>query len=329
MSGESAIINPMFKEGITFSEILSTEGTFYIVIKANGSEIGFFGIRNDDFEFSFGIFSNCLVFKRHDREFKLDISEVLNSDRVINDPEIYIFVGISWSINSINLFCGNKGEGGSLSKEYKTSPVIPPVSLLKWARQECLINTKEYINEEHFRRTIHTTIENIQIKINQHASYNSFWNLEYEGNKIISRTPKKETDIQPLISALISDQSIISSFEIIPEYTTGVGNVDMLFIGKLQNKKSVYIALEVKNAHSNDLDKGLQSQLPKYMVNKECNYGVYLVLNYFGKYLEMPNKYDGNLLSYLDKVKLKLPTPYNRSIKVFDLKLTKPDTASL
>ena len=48
------------------------------------------------------------------------------------------------------------------------------------------------------------------------------------------------------------------------------------------------LILEIKNAHSCRLERGLTHQLPQYMSDREANYGVYGILWYKGRTFDEP-----------------------------------------
>ena len=96
-----------------------------------------------------------------------------------------------------------------------------------------------------------------------------------ENGMIVSRSPKREVEIHQTIHCYLSDQALLRSFQVIPEFKTGVGNVDFMILGQLSNGDSVKVCVECKNAHSPDLIHGLTKQLPSYMENTLSGSGIY------------------------------------------------------
>lgn len=151
----------------------------------------------------------------------------------------------------------------------------------------------------------------------------------YDGNKIISRQPKKEVEIQPLIHCFLSDQMLLGNIEVIPEYKTGEGNLDFLFVGQVDGLGIRKFCAEFKLAHSNDLDNGLWYQLPKYMDVSNATYGAYCVLNFEGDWFDQPNLKRGEALDvHLNLIPSKLRKPVHENIRSFIFDLRKPATAS-
>lgn len=74
----------------------------------------------------------------------------------------------------------------------------------------------------------------------------------------------------------------IANIEVVPEYQTGVGNLDFMFLGHVKGEGSARLCAEFKNAHSKDIFNGFTTQLPLYMRNSGAEYGAYCVLSYKG-----------------------------------------------
>ena len=122
------------------------------------------------------------------------------------------------------------------------------------------------------------------------ANPNVFWDFQYQGKRIVKRSPKKrESDLHPIIQGLLSDQMFLSSIELSAEYQTGVGNLDFMFTGSVRDKGIAKICAEFKNAHSKDLLHGLEYQLPAYMKNKNVEHGTYCILDFRGKWFNEPD----------------------------------------
>lgn len=102
-----------------------------------------------------------------------------------------------------------------------TIPTVAPPSLIKWARTQDLLPVTTYDSEEAFRAKVHSCLRSIQDKVTETGAVNPFWNITYDGNTIKERQPKKEVDIHPRIHCLLSDQMLMSSIDVVPEYKTG------------------------------------------------------------------------------------------------------------
>jgi hypothetical protein len=297
-------------------DVLSIEGTQYIVLamkSENNSEI-LFEVNSEGFYFSLILKGSEFIFTRNENVVKADFKEVpLNSNFILT---------ILWSFTKLSIKINNKGTS------MNTIPIEPPASLKKWAFLENLIPRIEYISEEALREKVYTCLQTIDDKINEHG-ITPFWNIVYKSGKITSRTPKKETDVQPAISLLLADQMLQSGIQMVPEFKTGVGNLDFAFIGYVKDKGQKIICAEFKNMHSKDIYNGLEYQLPQYMRNKGSRYGVYCVLSYKGDWFDKPvEEKKGEIDMELTRRKIQSSDPLLKSIRIFIFDLTKRKTAS-
>ena len=201
-----------------------------------------------------------------------------------------------WDIDKIRVSCGEIDKNGpfglgkhGIYSESVTIPAAVPSSLVAWARKQSLIPHDTYNSEEEFRSKVYAGLGSIQEKIDKAGAAISFWDVEYDGQRILKRTPKKEPHTHPIINCILSDHMLLANVEVIPEYKTGVGNLDFLFMAPLKGGGLAKLAVEFKRAHANDLEHGLETQLPAYMRNIGTNYGAYCVLSFKGDWFDEPN----------------------------------------
>jgi hypothetical protein len=314
--------SPAFKGMLTVRDLLDNEGTFsFRVQSAKNLGTGYlFKLLHNDFAMILSFGHNTIVLQRN------ETVSVLTLDDIPETGNIMFFV--MWDYSELTIEC-KFGSGVNDRKLAKvpTVPCSPPNSLIKWARTNNLIKIEEYSTEEEFRNKIHSCLQSIQDKIIESRTYYPFWNIQYEGHKIVSRTPKNETEIQPLIQGLLSDQLIMSTIEIIPEFKGGYGDLDFLFISKLKNDGFAYFCAEFKNAHSQKLEDGLLKQLLLYMKDKNAKYGAYCVLDYRGEFFKLP-KIDHELDIYLALLISSSKNPFLDNVRPFIYTLSKPNTAS-
>ena len=109
---------------------------------------------------------------------------------------------------------------------------------------------------------------------------NGFWNVVYEGNAIVGRLPKKETDVHQTLHLLLEDSMFMKNMKIIPEPRVGRGNLDFLVTAPLRAGGLAHICVECKQMHSDDIGNGPRHQLPEYMERVGTDHGIYLVLSY-------------------------------------------------
>lgn len=182
----------------------------------------------------------------------------------------------------------NTTEVEKRTKRIKTPPVFPPNSLIAWARWHAIAPKVTYESKASFYQEAALALQMIPDKITTAGMQGAFWDITYEGSKIVSRKPKREPDITPTLHGLLFDIAVAKNFEITPEYKIGVGKLDFLISGNILLGEKASVCVEFKEAHSPDLQHGLIKQLPEYMRAKGCDFGVYIVLFFKGPYFSEP-----------------------------------------
>lgn len=316
-------INPAFEGAIVPTDLLKSEGTLvFEVDRQSLQEDGeLFHLRSEDGDFTFALSfqDTAIVFQRN------DVISVLNTSDLPGSVTQFL-ITVRWKHDELYLRCGDAAH--SKEARVETSPVAPPPELMRCARQMGLLPVTKFDSKEKFRRRVYSSLESIGHKVNNIGSYNPFWNIEYDGNSIESRSPKKETDIHPTIHCIISDIMFTSSIDVIPEYQTAVGDVDFAFLGQVEGSGMCKLFSEFKLAHSSDIFSGLTKQLPAYMRRNGLKYGAYCVLSFKGQWFDKPS-YTLEELDFQLKLRLKESSePLHKGIRVFTYDLSKPVSAS-
>lgn len=317
-------INPNAHGRITPQGLLHSEGTVELTLSktAFSTNTVIFHIATEGFWFGLGFKDGNLVMQRNEHLLIVDASFL---DRLPGNDVILA----SWTIDRMTFLLGPVGfQGPSISEWITMHPRPAPLSLFRWARKQSLIPKSHFNTESEFLVRVNQSLQLLQDKINQMHSLNVFWDIQYEGQKIVKRTPKRETDLHPIIQAMLSDQMFNSSIEVCPEFHTGVGNLDFLFIGGVKKKGQVRVCAEFKNAHSADLEHGLAVQLPAYMQNQKVEHGIYCILDYRGNWFNKPEIDNVLLYQQLGRASQRAHLPLTHPIKVHHLLLGKIESAS-
>jgi hypothetical protein len=280
-----------------------------------------------------GVENGILLLSRNN-----DISEMNDVNLKLRElPDGPCIVQIAWDVDFIELDLRigdpTKPNEFKIYTERKyTRPSSPPIELLRWVTKQNLIEKYEYSSEEEFRNKITAIIQGLQEKVNMSSNINEFWNISKRGNWIEKRLPKDETDIQSAIIRMISDQLALANILVSTEYDSGIGKVDMIFSAQVKELGICTIAMEIKNSHSNDLEDGVNIQLPLYMKSKKSKYGIYLVLWYKGDWFDNPNFDSMDLMLFRLRSSYFLPKYHKTNARQFitieGLDLTKKITAS-
>lgn len=172
--------------------------------------------------------------------------------------------------------------------EIGTPPTLPPISLIAWAREQAMLPVVSYASAASAFEAVVLALQGINDTVETVGMQNSFWDIGREGNRIVSKVPKYEPDIQHAMHACFLHTAMAKTLEVAPEHPTGGGNVDFLFSAPLDRGGMTRVCVEVKRAHSADLVHGLTEQLPNYMRSKGCVHGVYVVLDFRGTDFDEP-----------------------------------------
>lgn len=317
-------ISPSFQGSLIIEDLLKTEATLSFVIDCMSIKHGglIFSIEyKKDFIFVLSFQNNSIVMQRNEVISVLELGEFLEKSDSI---EIFII----WSPTELILDCVISAEDRKRA-EVITKAVATPIELIRWARKKHLLATEIYKSEEEFRNKVYSILASVNKKIQETNAFKSFWNIEYNGQEIIARNPKKEVELQPLIHCILSDMLLINNIEVIPEYSTGAGSLDFLFIAQVKDLGMIKICIEFKLAHSKDLQHGLLEQLPAYMSASNAKYGAYCVLSFKGGWFDKPNiGEDRDIQFYVNRIGIGSENPIINNIRTFIFDMAKPVTAS-
>jgi hypothetical protein len=177
---------------------------------------------------------------------------------------------------------------GQHARSLLTPATLPPNSLLQWARERAIAPSTKYESAQQFYGVVVESLQSIQDKIDSLGLIQPFWDITYDGHRIASRSPKRETDIHPTLHGLVFDIAIAKNLLVTPEHPIGGGKLDFLVTGLLTNGRPVPVCIEFKHAHSDDRINGLLKQLPAYMRSKGSEFGVYCVMYFRGEHFSEP-----------------------------------------
>lgn len=311
------------KEPLIPADLLTSEGTVtFNVRRAQLQNFDIlFQVSDECFSFTFSFQNSTLVLQRN------DIISILTTSELPAELDT-VRVSAVWNHSELYLWCGTD----KVHREVRvpTYPVTPPRSLIAWSRKQNLLQTVEYSSEEEFRQRVYACLASIQDKVDATGAFNPFWDVSYSGLIIQARSPKRETDIHPTVHALLSDQMLMSSIDVVPEYQTSVGNLDFMFMGAIKGCGVARMCAEFKLAHSADLLRGLQVQLPAYMRSRDVKYGAYCVISFKGDWFDEPthSMSINDLYHELHLAKLGHIAPELQNIRVLVYDVAKPERAS-
>ncbi len=195
--------------------------------------------------------------------------------------------------------------------------IFVPNSLIRWSKKTKRIDQRKFENYGQVMSSIYESFHQTHEQIRDNNMYKLFWESIKDENGDKKFTPKNEPVVFQGVLGLMQEHSLLKDYTIVSEPNAGSGNLDALIIASLANGDQVKVAIEAKNAYSNDLIHGLQHQLPEYMRAKDADFGIYLVLWYKCKLFNKPkqDKMDSDLALR------KLITQKNIEVHYLDLAL--------
>jgi hypothetical protein len=156
-----------------------------------------------------------------------------------------------------------------------TQATRPPNKLLEWVRDN-LVEVTTYDSSADFYKDAVALFLSVLDTVKTANSYSAFWD-ENKGR----RTPKKEPKITAIIHSYLLVPARVKGFEVVHQHLEA-GILDFRISTFLTNGKRATVCIECKHAHSSDLLPGLTNQLPTYMLQRECEFGIYFVLWFKG-----------------------------------------------
>ena len=268
------ILLSKLKSNLTFSDFCAPIAT--IDFKAYD---GF--LRNDLFLFSFAYDDFLLETKVRDgMVFIIRNGFYQHSEQYQGNGTCQ--VAFQWNIDSIG--CGivppeSSSDMNSHLRAVHTPITTPPAEIVNILRKENLLNNSIYNSMNNLFSTVIDSLYCCQEDIRRYGIERSFWK---EGEKEEWK-PIDEPDISRTVASYLSIYGALKNFDVSCESIAGLGNMDF-YISATVRSAIRKIVIEAKKANSEDLEKGLSSQLPNYMKRVGTDYGIYLVY-----WLKSPN----------------------------------------
>ena len=125
--------------------------------------------------------------------------------------------------------------------------------------------------------------------IENHSGYQYLWKKDQHENLF---GPLTETKIQPYIFGQLTNLFDFMGIKINREVKSGNGSIDFLVSYTTTENRLILTCVELKLAHSGNVESGILKQLPAYMKSQRCTNGIYLVLWFKGKNFDKPKNYE-------------------------------------
>jgi hypothetical protein len=325
MSEADIHIDKGFKGRLTELGLLRAQGTVQIEVYPSifNKDYCIFQLRAEGFYFGLGVLDGCLHFHRNEVELKIPFEDLKET---LAEKNLLI---ASWGPSGLLMGFGGIDHSKPIVHKEISAPIsMAPSSLIKIARMRSLIPVTIFDSENHFLSRVHSSLQSLESKFLDMATPNIFWDIGYEGSKITSRKPKREVDLHPFVGAVLADQMMLSSIDVMPEATLASGRLDFLFTGAVKDQGLARCMVEFKNAHASDLIHGIELQLPDYMASKGVDHGAYCVFDFRGRWFDQPADSLGDIQMKMIAALLRAKLPSSNAIKFYFYQLGKRESSS-
>lgn len=306
---------PMIKSQIAFSDFCSPVST--VDFKLGG---GF--LRNSLKLFSFAYKDFIFEAKVQDgMVFIMRNGHYQHSEQYLGNDTCQI--ALQWTVDSIGSGIVPPDSSNDMNHHLRavhTPITIPPIEMVNILRKESLLNNAKYENMDAFFSTVIDSLHCCEEDIRRHGAEKLYWKMSSKN----VWNPINEPDISRSVASFLSIYGALKNFDVTCESIAGTGNLDFHVVAPVSDGIGK-IAIEAKKAESNDLVKGLDTQLTTYMQRIGTNYGVYLIYWLKSPDYAFPDKYDSYAKLEIDKLR---PIARSATIRTIGINLAKEKSPS-
>jgi hypothetical protein len=306
--------DPLAHGRITPRALLATTGTIIVPLVPefllHKSHLPIARLAGAGWFFNVGYTAGTLVIQRNGGSLAIDAKWCQSRSL----PETVL---VSWTLESLILAFGTHATHQNYPQLIESCHfTVPPPELVRWVRNTELSSVTLFSNEEEFLLRVHSSFQRFEERLSPILNNDIFWDVTRSGSRVVERRPKRETDVQSAMHAMLIDHMQLSNIDVLPEVRSPAGAVDFVLSSPLRNGTTAKICVEFKNAHSRNLISGLRRQLRSYMNRLEVRNGAYCVLDYRNGNFQQPSLSTMRLLAALheeDEPTAKWP---NRPVKI-------------
>jgi hypothetical protein len=209
---------------------------------------------------------------------------------------------LSWSPFHTEIFVGwFDAQGRYVAKEVRLEfdATLPTREQLEAAGA---VHAQDFPSRESFADEVITALGQIA-QILKTAPPSAFWNqIRTRKSDVARRLPKSEPQSGDTLRMFLQYESEKRGWKVNREDQSRSGAVDFGIVG-IVRRALVEVKIELKNAHSDDLDGGLTTQLPAYLLEHRCH-GIYWVLWFKGGAWPRPARFTKETLrTHLDGIR--------------------------
>jgi hypothetical protein len=187
-------IDPQFRGQCGATDLFRPDASMVFAVGFDGPPQGIaFAIKGMGYELACFFADNSLILSRNGRDVRVDLGAFPRGKPLI--------ATVMWEPH--RLLVGVHYEGYGQERDCITAPTFPPHALWEWARRNALASVVTYPDALSVHGEVVAQLVLLANRIIDTNAINPFWDITYDGRRIVERKPKRETDIHPLIRLLL------------------------------------------------------------------------------------------------------------------------------
>ncbi len=180
---------PALRGRLGMLDLIGPAATAHVVCDYDGLTPGrLFLVQGPNYHLECRVRDDCLELVRNGKQAEVPLAHL--SSRTGS-----FITTILWSPEKLLLTIND--QEGKREDSCSTSPSFPPHAIREWARRQALTPNVKYESEQILYEEVLNQLQHLRDRIVDANAINGFWNITYDGNKIVSRKPKHETEIHP------------------------------------------------------------------------------------------------------------------------------------
>lgn len=165
-----------------------------------------------------------------------------------------------------------------------TGPTLVPDSLIRLCRDRQWISEPSYSSPSVLLQVVSEAFEQLSLPMRNAAR------VLRDGKE-----PKPEAQLSDMLGELLRHLDPVKRISLQREVQYGSGRVDLLASAVLDGGAVGRVCIEVKRSTHDDLEHGLEVQLPEYMKRAGTDYGLFVVIDFGPGYRPANRAKDGDL----------------------------------
>lgn len=234
------------------------------VIRGPAADGLFFELTNEEFLWRLEFKDGIAFARRNEHQVSAPLFQPVDEVRIM----------LFWGPELLGL--STHSRRGSHERDIRTPFTVPPPAVIRAARAQLMLPPEQpFASRRDVTREVTTQLRALG-GVLAGGAWKSFWSNDQ---------PRREPELTSIVDSYIRRQlELIKGIEVHQESKSGSGRMDFLFVGETESRERVRVCCEFKLGHSDDLQHGIEVQLPAYMQEQGTDQGVFAVLDFGANY---------------------------------------------